>query len=98
MQQLWINESPASSFSAQTIDLDLSGYTLVYIVPLYNNKSLCLYPGTLAGIGAEGRLVAAQTSTYYRPFSVEEDGVTFSGAVNSDIVCIPYLIYGIKGA
>ena len=100
---LWTNASPPSAFSSQTISLDLSKYSMVYIVTKRKNDNDNLHGSKVIKKGE-----SAQIFTYlfgaglsYREVSrVSDSGVIFSGGVyqeiNNNEYGIPIYIYGIK--
>lgn len=100
---LWTNASPTSAFSSQTISLDLSKYSMVYIVTKRKNDNDNLHGSKVIKKGE-----SAQIFTYlfgaglsYREISsVSNSGVNFYGGVyqeiNNNEYGIPIYIYGIK--
>lgn len=100
--KLWENESPSSSFAAQTIPLDLSGYSLVFVALSMRTT----YPGTL--ITAVGHVDEGSVNPYYyseqslyRYFRAKSDGIEFGvgyqNNTTSNNIFIPRYIYGFKG-
>lgn len=101
---LWTNASPTSSFAAQTVSLDLSGYDAVlidvncaYEFPDFGTCFVCM-----VGRGVYMDVWnPTQNSKYFREATVASTGVTFgqgyfsTGANNN--CAIPFRIYGIKG-
>jgi len=104
---LWENASPASSFEAQIISVDFSGYTHYYIEfalagSTYNFQTI---PSAITSID---RLVMGvygwgdyNRIGNRRVSAITEDSISFAAgyynqAVNNDAV-IPIKIYGIKG-
>ena len=106
MKLLWENASPGSTFDAQTISLDLSGYDFCEI----------FYHGVLNDTGYDTRRLPVGYSVwmyvewnarYVRKATVRTTGVEFgagyganfgSSTVQEDTrSCIPLAIYGIKG-
>ena len=105
-KKLWTNANLANSFSAQTISIDLSAYDGVEIL-YYVDASTNLYQNT--GTILKGRnsamwyVTATSGHRLHRVFTVTDDGVEFgtatnySGGATADKICIPYIIYGVKG-
>lgn len=102
--KLWQNASPTSDFTAQTISLDLSGYDAVEIVyRTVTDDDGHLSTGMIPK-GLSGRMWYMTTSerVLHRAFTVKTNGVEFKAATNTGSVpatkvCVPYIIYGIKG-
>ena len=103
--KLWKNASISSSFPAQTIDLDLSGYNAVSIL-YYVDATTNVHRITgRVGKNQNGCMLYVTASSGYRlhrVFSVSDTGITFEKATNTgtvavDKVCIPHVIYGIRG-
>lgn len=101
---LWTNASPSSSFAAQTVQLNLSGYDMVGVFG-YNDVN---DGGVMAfaPVGESGALFFMYNYRQRRYFAVSSAGVQFkdgySGALNnslsvSNTSAIPFYIYGIKG-
>ena len=107
---LWTNPNPTSSFSAQTISLDLSKYDAVEVVAKgWHADPYVIFFGARVGEGAEimtygGIDYAVELNT--RKFTLSSTGVAFQSgyktALNSttgsvsNSHCIPTKIYGIK--
>ena len=103
--KLWENASLSSSFPAQTIALDLSGYDGVSIF-YYVDATTDVHLNTgKVGKNLSGCLWYVTASSGYRlhrVFTVSNTGITFHTATNTGTVaagkvCIPHVIYGIKG-
>ena len=103
MKLLWENASLTSSFAAQTISLDLSGYDCVYI-DFSNGMYYCA--NCLLPINSgEKYIMAHETSRkLLRSVNVGTTGVVFgnarvmsSGWADDNTVQLPWHIYGIKG-
>ncbi len=112
MVSLWYNPSPRSTFAAQKLALDLSGYSYIAIIPNYNDDAtrrgplwLSQSPSSSAGfmsiVMANDAIVASRRIT-----NIETDGITFSdayvstkGAVGTanNKYCVPLQIFGFKG-
>lgn len=97
---LWSNPSPTTSFTTQTISLDLAGYDDVEIYA----KRVMSADGSVeakASIGGKGDICAVYGSNcLYRGATVSTTGITFThcyidGVANNDYL-IPIHIYGIK--
>lgn len=103
MELLWTNPSPTSSFSPQTVGLDLSNYDMlcvvlkhytdsntriVQFVPIFDDKAIMSYNDT------SGTRIVRQAKA-------NSSGVTFENGISNgssnNSVAIPYQIYGIKG-
>ena len=110
LELLWENASPSSSFAAQTVSLDLSGYDAVLIkaTTTSNNPSDEYYGffNTLAFVGDGIKTVMFFCSgntnrSGHRMAQATSSGVTFSkcmwNAAQTDGFGVPYYIYGIKG-
>ena len=105
-KKLWTNANLANSFSAQTLSIDLSGYDGVEIL-YYVDASTNVYQNTgtiLKGCNSAMWYVTATSGhRLHRVFTVTDDGVEFgiatnySGGATADKICIPYIIYGVKG-
>lgn len=103
-ETLWSNASPTSSFSAQTISLDLSGYQYVYILFRQSTGSSTIYSSELVvpfNYEHDAIAILAGTSTVYkRSFTVGSSGIVFgggkSGTTDDDSKMIPRSVYGIR--
>jgi len=102
---LWTNASPASSFSAQTVAIDLTNYDFVAVFAMWSKTYQQICPLNLVYIGAvDALLIGLQSNSaasLERLFSVSTSGVTFGtgklGGSNNNDMLIPFRIYGIKG-
>ena len=106
---LWTNPNPTSSFSAQTISLDLSKYDMVEVVAR-QYMSDPYYFSSKTEVGKSGKLFCYgyddARELDARKYSVSTTGVSFetgyytpisaSSGSTSAIHNIPYKIYGIK--
>ena len=103
--KLWENANLSNAFNAQTIALDLSGYDGVEIL-YYVDKSTNVYFST--GFLKKGLTSVLSYTTasagyrLHRNFTINSNGIQFQTATNTGAaavsgVCIPYIIYGIKG-
>lgn len=102
--ELWSNPNPTSNFSAQTVPLDLSAWSIVAIVVSFNTSSdgetICL-----ARIGEKVVLNAPNLgSTMYnarRLANVQTTGVEFGQGYRNTTstagaqYCVPTVIYGV---
>lgn len=101
--QLWENASPTSSFAAQTIELDLSGYSHILVVGMVAT-TYQVQISTFASKGPVAILTGAwgdTGTTFHREFSFDASGVAFGKGYymksQSELGAIPYQIYGIEG-
>jgi hypothetical protein len=108
---LWTNPDVTSSFAAQTIELDLSGYDFVlveaYGVPSSENPVFNAFARVKGCSALEGQLFPEAAMMSCRTFTTSVSQVSFNRAIsskfgqsnswdtNNDTV-IPYQIYGIK--
>ena len=106
---LWTNPNPTSSFSAQTISLDLSKYDAVEVVFNQHKQNLTLVTQKIRIRGVAN--TCGNTNFGYfvsRNLTFKDGGVTFTNglyygkyntysslATDNDFL-IPYKIYGIK--
>lgn len=106
MSLLWTNPSPTSSFAAQTVSVDLSGYDAYGVLVLFGTSNPNIVPmqvlpcdsardGVLSVVARSnnnngGRLVT------FSPTGLTFTACTYNGS-SSNAYCIPYKIYGIKG-
>lgn len=103
--KLWENASLASSFSAQTIALDLSEYdgiSILYYVDATTNVHMSTGRVGKKQSGCMWYVTASSGYRLHRVFTVSDTGITFdtatnTGTVAANKVCIPHVIYGIKG-
>lgn len=100
---LWTNASPTSAFDAQTISLDLSKYSMVYIVTRRKNDNNNLHGSKIIKKGESGQIFTYLFSaglSYREVSKVSDSGVIFNGGVYQEInnseYGIPIYIYGIK--
>lgn len=105
LAKLWENNSPGSSFSAQTVSVDLTNYDAVLIV--FNAVStdtqtkasqICLKNGVKHILTT---VMAGTTTIRTRGVTVSDNGCVFTtgyeGSTSKTGSIIPYVIYGIKG-
>lgn len=107
---LWENASPTSSFSAQTVSLDLSDYTFVIIGFRWSesgdqiNWQVCMVGETnkitRVDIDSKTPWIArrsAQVSATGVTFTAADQGSTSTAPYTANGEMIPALIYGIRG-
>lgn len=105
MDLLWTNPDPTSSFVAQTISLNLSGYDYVYVI-VRATTGESHFGSYIVPVGASQELLCVAT-TYLRKrnATVSTSGITFDGGYNQASIstwdsntssAIPYQIYGIR--
>ncbi len=104
MDLLWTNPNPTSSFSAQTISLDLSEYQLVFVV-CKGDTTGTNYTTALAEFNTLTQIGTINGYTRFRAFTATATGVQFGGGYkqtsysndgSDNSATIPYHIYGIK--
>lgn len=106
---LWTNDDPSSNFAAQTVTLDLAGYTHYMVVPIFsrNNQNTSIPVLSAVEDGAVLGLVVGSGSTNnvgsrtcYYDSSVP--GIVFAGGnyggSGNNGYCIPMFIYGIRSS
>lgn len=107
IKKIWENPNPTSSFSPQTIQLNLSQYDAVYIVPVSSSRSF--HPGVLVQMRianfTEAYLYQSNAKIAGRGLSLVEDGIQFDEGYKYDSyggskgtdnsVAVPFAIYGI---
>ena len=108
-EKLWENASPASSFAAQTVPLDMSGYDAcaVYVAESNSAGSTGQWFFYVKNQPSDSRAFLMYNARQLRYFYIVSTGVYFtggyvgtfpSGALSAnDAYAIPRLIYGIKG-
>jgi hypothetical protein len=102
---LWENASPAASFAAQTVSVDLSGFDAC-LIAFHNFATSSDWYGVVAQecvIGEKNILQFVSPTNNRigcRAATVSTTGVQFSACTYNDAAnnayCIPYKIYGIK--
>lgn len=104
MTLLWTNPDPTSSFAAQTVSVDLSGYDAIEIVGTGGVQTPRLFINKMLVDGNNWAMfsVSGASSYYYnRHVDVLTTGLTFSTGYRNGTAgtgyCIPLKIYGIKG-
>ena len=77
---VWENESPTSSFSAQTVSINLSGYMTVAVLFRITTSSDTgwMQFGFMGYAGNYGGAMRGASYTYHREFSVSSTGITFA--------------------
>ena len=104
LTEVWVNESPTSSFNAQTLSVDLSNYSMVYVRYLISTGN-SLQEGVVWGkIGTTVMIpFTTHKSANYggRACAINENGLTFENAYNhsntaANTYVIPTAIYGVK--
>lgn len=100
---LWSNASPTSSFSSQTVSIDLSSYKMVYVVFRFASAAFHI-PALTAIDDLTYRITSIGTAaTYsgsYRTMTPTITGISFgagttNGSTSNDHM-IPEFIYGLK--
>ena len=105
MKLLWTNASPGSSFAAQTIPLDLSGYNII-AVSSYYLASNQIETWSFCTVGATGwmyhfvnyrqrRNITATISSVI--FGDGQEAAQTGNLSTNNNAMIPYKIFGIKG-
>lgn len=102
---LWENASLSSTFDAQKISLDLSGYDGVEVVTYADETTDVYLNSGFIRKGLQGvfqYMYATQSYRLTRTFTVSDTGVDFATATNTGSLAVnklakPYLIYGVKG-
>lgn len=106
-QVLWTNTSPSSSFSEQTISIDLSKYSKIYIVYKGKNTDTNFQVTGLFDIGKKYFINNASFFNFTRPVEVTQNSVIFNSdyyykelgntatTIQNDYN-IPYQIIGLK--
>ena len=101
---IWENSSPTSSFSAQTVAMDLSEYNYLTLVFKYSTTSA--YYNTLAvptdGLTYRVTIGNSQNSNNgIRNFTTSATGISFEAgyynASSNNTYLVPYKVYGIRG-
>lgn len=104
---LWTNASPTSSFAAQTVSLDLSGYDVIAVVFTgENGNGRRMLFSLIDGNEYASNFVTIASGTVYtkqRLYSPSSTGIQFGGnyqngsSGTNDTQNVPTAIYGIKG-
>lgn len=104
---LWTNSSVTSNFAAQTVSLDLSGYSYVHVLFAASTNDGASMVSVLALIDSlKYKAIADGNSLRYRFFTPSATGVVFEAgmayssyggsAATANGYVIPYKIYGIR--
>ena len=107
MDLLWTNSSSTSEFAEQTLNLNLSQYSLIYIVVKFSTSSSSNVIGFLANTNFNGVILASHFKNYIRPANISSDSIVFGNCgyfatygtntrTTSNGNLIPIRIYGIK--
>lgn len=103
MDLLWKNASPTSSFSGQTITVDLSGYDF-YLVTAMASTSSQYIVSNMGPVDNGGLLSFSwgdNAAPVHRSYVRTSSGIQFYGAyynkAGNQSYLLPYKIYGIKG-
>lgn len=106
---LWTNDDPSSNFAAQSVTIDLSGYTHYMVVPIFSKGNQNTSPAVISAVvdgEVLGLVVGSGTvnnvgsRTCYYDSSVPcitFAGANYGGGANN-AYCIPMYIYGIRSA
>lgn len=100
---LWTNASPTSSFAAQTVSLDLSGYDAVLVTSCLATTATNQDNAMLVMVGDSARLCGTDNANnaFNRDLTVLSSGVQFytgqTGTSSQNGSRIPLKIYGVKG-
>lgn len=100
---LWTNSAPTSSFTAQTLNIDMSDYEMIFITAVSRTDLNIIFTALLNVGTYTSRLYTTLTgSTIYvtrnvglTPTSLAFEG-GYSGGTANNSYAIPYQIYGIK--
>lgn len=103
---LWSNDSPDSSFAAQTLDIDLSGYSFFGIVARFSTTYDTRQPLQIFAVDEATKSLNVQATTNNRvggrdlTYSIANKQLTIAGASYNgsanNTYAIPVAIYGIK--
>ena len=101
---LWTNASSSSSFAAQTVSLDLSGYDIILIIGVFSANYNTVLAPVFSTVGEKGQLifVGQNGKVGSRDMTVTATGVQFDvgyydATSDKNAYAIPLKIYGIKG-
>ena len=108
---LWTNPSPSSSFSAQTLNINLTGYDyLIFEIKGYMGDTMGFIRDTCFDVSDEFGCICGtygfDSTTFYdsaRRINVTNSSIQFSDGIagngtESPAYCIPLKIYGLKKA
>lgn len=103
---LWENDSPDSSFSAQTLDVDLSGFTFFGIIARFSTTYDTRQPLQIFTVDEATKSLNIQATTNNRvggrdvTYSIANKQLTIAGASYNgsanNAYAIPVAIYGIN--
>lgn len=104
--ELWTNSDPSSNFSAQTVPLDLSGYSVIAIAcKQQNSTSIDMAIPCLGFVGNTLQCCVPNIGStqyfYKRTATIASTGITFSTGYRNTTgttgtnYCIPVAIYGV---
>lgn len=104
---LWTNPNPNSSFSAQTLSLDLSGYDFILVATAYYiyfaGKHYAWNLLKVDDAFTQQLMVVRESNMSSREVTVSGTGIVFGGGkintsgVTGNECAVPEFIYGIKG-
>ena len=103
LELLWTNASPSSTFAAQTVSLDLSGYDAVLLTAGYNADYNTVLAPVFLTFGEKGQfmLIGTNGKVGSRDVTATATGIQFAGgyynASTDNRFAVPLKIYGIKG-
>lgn len=102
---LWTNSAPSTSFSPQTVTLDLTPYNFLYISFRLGTESDGTKTSALITKDTKFVLIGPHMSgsggNYFRSVTATDTGVQFESGTKGGVgvdnnINIPYQIYGIK--
>ena len=102
---LWTNPSPTSSFGAQTVPLDLSGYSTVLVISKNSTDSantMSFYTYCKVGLSTRIDIPIFFNNSFLvrtRTITVKSNGIEFSDATQNGVSIVslmPWYIYGIR--
>jgi hypothetical protein len=108
MTLLWENAKPTSTFAAQTVEIDFTGYEMCMIEYNYNseNNTLLMSQTAKIEVGYSIWLIsvsgnASEGVPQSRKSAFVDSGISFdagkrTGSTNNT-VCVPVRVYGMKG-
>lgn len=103
MDLLWTNSAPTSSFSAQTLSIDMSDYNMIFVIAT-SRTDLDVRFTALFNVGTyTARLCTTFTGTNVyttRNVNLTSASLGFEGGYNGSTAnnsyCIPLYIYGVR--
>ena len=101
MEFLWTNASPSSSFGGQTVALDLSSYSFVYLISRSDHSGTCyadnIYPIPCSNASLNTPLYGnSDDSQTSRNMTISSSSIVFAGKNTNRNATKPIKIYGIK--